>query len=179
MNLFIATPAFNDEVYVSYASSVLRLENLLISLKIPYKISVRFGGNIIQRARDALVEEFLATDCTHLFFIDADIGFQAQDVLSIVKRNHLVCGATYPFKRYPIELVPGVPTGFLCIQRETFRLLEHAPYFNTMIHGKRYLSEDYAFAIRCQAKNILPVIVKDVQLTHTGTHTFASNGTKI
>jgi len=72
-----------------------------------YGMDVRFfylfNESLIPRARNYLVDEFLRSDCTHLMFIDADIGFDPNDViaLSVIAEEgsdkHIVC-APYPKK---------------------------------------------------------------------------------
>ena len=48
----------------------------------------------ITRARNTLTAMFVASDCTHLLFIDADIDFSAEDVFSLVRvmDTHPQCG---------------------------------------------------------------------------------------
>jgi hypothetical protein len=42
-----------------------------------FKLQVRFraGNSMVHKARNMLLSEFLATDCTDLFFVDSDISF--------------------------------------------------------------------------------------------------------
>ena len=58
----------------------------------------------------------MASDCTHLMFIDADIQFDGNDILKLLHHNlPVVCGA-YPTKslgeRYVINLVDSEKIGF-------------------------------------------------------------------
>ena len=46
-----------------------------------------FNESLIQRARNYIADEFLRSDCTHLLFIDADIGFNPRDVLGLLAVN--------------------------------------------------------------------------------------------
>lgn len=45
-----------------------------------------------------MVDEFLKTDCTHMLFIDADIQFSAQDVVTLLASGKEVIGGPYPKK---------------------------------------------------------------------------------
>jgi hypothetical protein len=54
--------------------------------------------SLVTRARNRMVKIFLGTDATHLLFIDADIGFNPQDVVRLIAHNkEVVCGS-YPMK---------------------------------------------------------------------------------
>jgi hypothetical protein len=43
-----------------------------------------FNESLITRARNYCVDEFMRSDCTHLMFIDSDIGFDPRDVLAML-----------------------------------------------------------------------------------------------
>ena len=62
--------------------------NDLAGLGEKYGIDVKFyylfNESLVQRARNYVVDEFLRSSCTHLMFIDSDIGFRANDVLSLL-----------------------------------------------------------------------------------------------
>jgi hypothetical protein len=77
-----------------------------------------FNESLITRARNYLVDEFLRSDCTHLMFIDADIGFDPNDViaLSVIAEagndKEIVCGP-YPKKCIAWEKIKrAVDRGF-------------------------------------------------------------------
>jgi hypothetical protein len=77
-----------------------------------------FNESLITRARNYLVDEFLRSDCTHLMFIDSDIGFDPNDViaLSVIAAEgtdkHIVCGP-YPKKCIAWEKIKrAVDKGF-------------------------------------------------------------------
>jgi hypothetical protein len=70
-----------------------------------------FNESLIQRARNYIADEFLRSDCTHLLFIDADIGFNPRDVLGLLavqisdpEKYNIVTGL-YPKKTIAWEKV--------------------------------------------------------------------------
>ena len=58
----------------------------------------------VERARNVLTANFLATDCTHLLFIDSDIAFSPRDVARIVSHDEDVVGGIYPLKTMDREV---------------------------------------------------------------------------
>jgi len=95
-NLFIATPAFGGKVYLSYMTSLFDLLRKFWDLKWPYALNTIEGESLIQFGRNNLASDFLdKTDCTHMIFIDADISFRPDDVISMLQCNRPVIGGMY------------------------------------------------------------------------------------
>jgi hypothetical protein len=69
-----------------------------------------FNESLITRARNYLVDEFMRSHYTHLMFIDSDIQFDPQDVLTLAaiadpeSDKDIVCGA-YPKKTIAWEKI--------------------------------------------------------------------------
>jgi hypothetical protein len=96
--LFIATPMYGGQCFGYYAQGLLSLQNLMAQNRIDTAVSFLFNESLIQRARNALSHNFMKTDFTHLMFIDADIRFNAQDVLTMMHADKpIICGI-YPKK---------------------------------------------------------------------------------
>lgn len=96
--VFIATPMYGGSCFGFYTQSLLQLNNLLRDNSVGSMMSFMFNESLITRARNALAHQFLKTDCTHLFFIDADIRFNAADVLPMLAADKdIICGI-YPKK---------------------------------------------------------------------------------
>lgn len=96
--LFIATPMYGGQNYGFYAQSLLQLNNVLRDNNIESLMSFMFNESLITRGRNALAHGFLKTDCTHLLFIDADIRFNAPDVLKMIDADKDVICGIYPKK---------------------------------------------------------------------------------
>jgi hypothetical protein len=96
--LFVATPMYGGMAHGMYIKSSLDLQNVMSKYGIETKFSFLFNESLITRARNYLVDEFLRSECTHLLFIDSDIGFAAQDVVALMALDKDVAGAPYPKK---------------------------------------------------------------------------------
>lgn len=96
--IFIATPMYGGQCFGFYTQSILQLNNVLRDNKIEGMFSFMFNESLITRARNAMVKGFLNTDATHLFFVDADIRFNAMDVLPMIEADKDVICGIYPKK---------------------------------------------------------------------------------
>jgi hypothetical protein len=96
--VFIATPMYGGMCYGFYTQSLLQLNNVFREHSIPSLMSFMFNESLITRARNAMVYNFLKTDCTHLMFIDADIRFNANDVIPMLSADKDVICGIYPKK---------------------------------------------------------------------------------
>jgi hypothetical protein len=101
VNLVVATPCFGGQISVVYAASLLKLQKLTRSYRdLNIKMLFKDGDALIPRARASLVAQFLDDpSATHLLFIDADIGFEPQQVLRLIECGADMCAAVYPIKR--------------------------------------------------------------------------------
>lgn len=98
MKIFIATPMYGGIAKNPYTIS---LQNLIVKLsQAGHTISTTTVGNesLITRARNTLVHKFMATDFDALLFIDADHGWDSDDVLKMVESGKDFIGAIYPMK---------------------------------------------------------------------------------
>ena len=102
VRLFIATPCYGGVCAISYAASMLKLTAALTNNGISHHISMS-NGEMVSRARNKIVAEFLKTDATHLLMIDSDIGFRAGDVLGMLAANMYIVGGIYPKKEYRFD----------------------------------------------------------------------------
>jgi len=101
IRLVIATPAFSGQVSTLYFSSMLQLQRQLLMMPgIELAVQIRDGDALITRARANLVGLFLDDPrATHLLFVDADIGFDLEQVMRLINCGADVCAGVYPIKR--------------------------------------------------------------------------------
>lgn len=101
--LMIATPMYGGQCVGMYAKSIADLAAIFTQHGIPFVFYMLFNESLITRARAYCCDEFLRSDCTHLMFIDSDIGFNPQDVIALLALQtqddkYDVIGGPYPKK---------------------------------------------------------------------------------
>ena len=101
VNLVVATPCYGGQISVHYATSLFKLQKLVRAYKdFNLKILFKDGDALITRARASLISQFLEdASATHLLFIDADIGFEPEQVVRLIQCGADMCAAVYPVKR--------------------------------------------------------------------------------
>lgn len=98
-HIFIATPCYGGQIGEPYFRSMMRLAILCNKYEIPYTISTLANESLITRGRNTLVSFFMENkDATHLFFIDADIEFNPEDLLRMIAYDKPVVVGAYPKK---------------------------------------------------------------------------------
>jgi hypothetical protein len=83
-SIFCGSPMFGGQCSGAFCKSTNELTKLCADYGVTLKFYYLFNESLVQRARNYVVDEFLRSDCTHLMFIDADIGFSPKDVLSLL-----------------------------------------------------------------------------------------------
>lgn len=94
------------------------------------------GNCHVDDARNDIVQRFLASDCTDLVFLDADVSWQPEDLVRLCGHRRDIVGGIYPYRtelgqeRIPARMkagemvdddglveVEGLPTGFMKLSR--------------------------------------------------------------
>ncbi|CAE7779689.1 unnamed protein product, partial [Symbiodinium sp. CCMP2592] len=96
LKVYIATPAYGGQVTVDYMTSVIHMVTQL--KEVAWQLSLVAGQSIITVGRNNAVMEFLATDCTHLLFLDADVAFTVDTIRGMLAEDKDVILAPYPAK---------------------------------------------------------------------------------
>lgn len=96
--IFLATPAYGGLCHHLYVASLVGLVSICARFGVECAIRISSGEALITRARNLLAAEFLASDATHLLFVDADQGFDPRDVLRMLRADLDVVAAIAPGK---------------------------------------------------------------------------------
>ncbi len=118
IKLYIGIPAYGNQIAGHFSQSLLRLDRRLNELGIARENVVVGNESLITRGRNKLVNGFLHSDCTHLLFLDADLGFNEEDILAMLFLDFDLCGLPYATKainwdRVKRAVEAGVPASEL------------------------------------------------------------------
>jgi hypothetical protein len=110
IKLVVSTPCFGGQTSVRYTHSLLKLQQRVQMYDdLDLKVNFKDGDALITRARASLVSQFLDDPhATHLLFVDADIGFEPEQVIRLIQCGAEMCAAIYPIKRIDWERVRKV-----------------------------------------------------------------------
>ena len=98
VKVFVATPMYGGMTTGFFCQSIMMLQMAMQQKGYAMAASFMFNESLITRARNSLTHAFLKTDCTHLLFIDADIKFNAHEIMHMFEHDlDIICGI-YPKK---------------------------------------------------------------------------------
>jgi coenzyme F420-reducing hydrogenase alpha subunit len=109
--IFIATPMFGGSANYMYMISLINLLTKLGQNGIHSMFEIAANESLITKARNILVEGFLRSDATHMLFLDADLGFDPDDVLKMIQANKDLIGGQYAKKKINWDVVKRVVAG--------------------------------------------------------------------
>ena len=141
----IAMPCYGGMLTESTFMSFIKWANTARQLGIDWTLETMVNESLISRARNTLTAKFLdMPEATHLFFVDADIGWEPWHLLVLLNRDVDVIGGLYPMKTMPIKWVVNgfegaeegpdglqevskAGTGFLLMKKHVFEKLKTHP----------------------------------------------------
>lgn len=142
----LATPSY-DNPSAAYTFAISRSRQALYMAGIRSAYLLLTGNCHVDDARNAIVYDFLQSDCTELMFLDADVDWEPESLVQICKRDLDIVGGVYPYRREGSETMPvrmmdgaraidgllevdGLPTGFMKIKRHVLeKLAKVAPKY--------------------------------------------------
>lgn len=157
-------------------------------------------SSVVHSNREALVDRALAWDATHILFVDDDMFWTPEAVLSLMSRDLPFVVCNYPKRSYPVEFTAmrmdgsRMPTtaestgleeclfagfGVSLINTDIFKALPK-PWFlpGWMDQGNDYTTEDAPLYIRAREIGFIPYVDHDASkknVQHIGLHAFAWN----
>lgn len=110
--IFVATPMYGGMCTGMYASGIMQLVGACGQNGVKMYYSFMMNESLITRARNSMAYDFLKSDATHLMFIDADISFNPNDIITMLRADKdIICGI-YPKKEINwVEVSEAVKRG--------------------------------------------------------------------
>lgn len=103
----VATPCFGGLVNQNYMLSILKLLQCASGGEFDLDVLLLGGDSLITRSRSVLVSRFLDNPrATHLMFIDADIGFEPDQFLRLLRLGKDFAAGAYPLKQIDWRALP-------------------------------------------------------------------------
>lgn len=96
--LMAAVPCYGGMLTTATLRGLLETQRAMIGCGLAFSVATMTNESLVTRARNALVARFLASDASHLMFIDSDIGFSADAVLRLLGHCRPVIGGLYRSK---------------------------------------------------------------------------------
>lgn len=138
----LATTAY-DSPDASYTFSIARSREALSAAGIQSAFLLLQGNCHVDDARNTVIRDFLDTDCTEMVFLDADVSWEPEQLVTLCAYDCDIVGGVYPYRRdgqdekMPVRNIPGVfipddkglleveglPTGFLRIKRHVIEAM--------------------------------------------------------
>ncbi len=100
--VLIATPAYNGQITTKYTECLMMTCNLLGMNRIDCQVKF-INNQIVTRARNMLAHIFMTGNFTHMLFIDADIGWNPDDVMNLLSHDEECVVGVYPNKAYHLD----------------------------------------------------------------------------
>lgn len=99
VKLFLSTPCYGGVCLEKYAGSIINLQIACMKENIQLMIDTTENESLVHRARNVSVGRFMQkSDADYFMFIDADIHFDAESVIRLIKSGHDISVACYPKK---------------------------------------------------------------------------------
>ena len=159
IHLHIGIPCYGGMVSEPTMTSFLRFTLLAAQAGLNWSLDTMVNESLVTRARNNLMAKMMTNEqATHFMFIDADIRFQPESILSMLAYDKAVIGGLYPKKALPVSYVINLKpetkiqgdvftvdtmgTGFLLFKRDVYKKLIDAhpecKYVDDVGLGKQY-----------------------------------------
>src|SRR5210317_175201 len=95
-SIFVATPV-HSECSIHYTQALLELQKLcfLKGIQITFQL---MKSSLVTQGRNLCVGSFLESNMTHMLFIDSDIYFNAQSIITMLEKDKDLISIPYPLK---------------------------------------------------------------------------------
>ena len=143
--VMIATPAFAGQCSMIFADCLEKLSKAFTDHGVESQIEYICNESILHKGRNYLAHRFMESDCSHMFFIDADMAFKAEDGLTMLKANKDVIAGAGPRKMMEWKrIIAMAKAGF------SEEVIKHAssPVVVSMFENTNEITYDQPFPVK-------------------------------
>jgi len=98
-SLFLSTPCYGGVCLQAYAESILKLQRMCAQNGVQLMLDTTENESLVHRARNISVARYMIrTQADYFMFIDADVKFEAESVMRLLRSGHDISCAVYPKK---------------------------------------------------------------------------------
>ena len=153
-SLYVLTPMYGGNLTLNYHAAFNHLSHLCRDVGVEFGATNVYNESLISRARNRMVDTYLKeTVHTHAVFIDADIGFDPQDVMTMLEMDKDILGVPCTKKSIRWDRIQFAITK---------RVLEWNLSHNQNGHDPAALAQQFAESGRAFAPADLPRIGGDL-----------------
>lgn len=155
-NVMLAIPTFTGNIDYKCTGSLIKAACILQQSGIDLHLGFLPDLQFVDVARNFQVTSFLQDkpECTHLFFVDDDVGFPPEKMLEFLNHDLPIVGGCYPLRKdgpqeyavklncddYQLKQKNGlikayhIPMGFTCIRRDVIEKIASESEVYTFAH---------------------------------------------
>lgn len=190
MKILIGTPHHGGSVFADYAHSLVRTMLALHENGIEPGLFLR-QSSVLPDNRNMIAATALELDCSHLLFIDADMGWEPEAVLQLLAHGVDLVGGIYQMRvtggahclanprrsdRPNLLEVDAVGTGFLLISRAVLEAMTAAwgchGLFQFAVDERGHINEDLTFCGKARGLGFKVHADPLMRLRHHGAQVF-------
>lgn len=169
--IMVATPTYTGDTVCEHTQAIQLATMHCLTKGVVLDVVHAPGFSLVQYARNWLTAEFLSRpECTHLLWVDADIGFEANAIMKLVDRNLDAVGGVYTTKHptkpiYPYESIGPVidglqevrklPGGFLLLSRRAVESVVAMCEWHDIEHNGETRRSPHVFDLVLNGKQLL------------------------
>jgi hypothetical protein len=104
MSVLICLPCLGGNVSDKTVNGLFKLGKLMVRQDVSHGMLTVANESLISKGRSKMANFFINnTNYEYLFFLDSDIGFEAEDVLKLLEHKKDIASAAYPMKTIPLQ----------------------------------------------------------------------------
>lgn len=141
-NILIGTPAYGGQVHADFVHSLIGIQAAKDAGLLDYSLMTITNESLITRGRNTIISTFYhSKEFTHLFFVDADLGFPKELLPQLLKQDKDLIGQAVPLKGYDEKGNHVLNVGKV-ISAPNEELLEVEHVGNALMLMSRKIAED-------------------------------------